>query len=148
MSTAGEGDQSTATQHAILPFVLSEEQVSSARNAAVWTNAAINNFRKLLESRRDKAVNEELQNLYDILLVSEESEFDVAGEAVADLQIELSLNRILKPITTPGGNMTFFKDTRRVLYLHGGPSPNSQSTRKYQSQVLVKLQLPLDSIVF
>jgi hypothetical protein len=80
----------------------------------------------LLESRREKAVNEELQNLYDILLVSVEPEFDVAGEAVADLQIELSLNRILRPTTTPGGKLTFFKDTRRVLHLRGGPSPNLQ----------------------
>jgi hypothetical protein len=61
MSTAGEGNQSTATPHASLPFVFSEEQLSSARNAGVWTKTAINNFRKLLESRRDKAVNEELQ---------------------------------------------------------------------------------------
>jgi hypothetical protein len=63
----------------------------------------------LLESRRDKAVNEELQNLYDILLFSVESEFDVARKAVSD-QIELSLNRFLRPTTTPGGNLTFFKD--------------------------------------
>jgi hypothetical protein len=126
MSTASEGDQWNATQHASLPFVLSEEQLSSARNAGVSTKTAINNFRKFLESRRDKAVNEELLNLYDILLVSVESEFDVAGEAVADRQIELSLNRILRPTTTPGSNMTFFKDTRRVLHLHGGPSPNLQ----------------------
>jgi hypothetical protein len=83
MSTTGEGDQSTATQHASLPFVLSGQQLSSARNASVWTKTVINNFRKLMESRRDKAVNEELPNLYDILLVSVESEFDVAGEAVA-----------------------------------------------------------------
>jgi hypothetical protein len=125
MSTAGEGDQSTATQHASLPFVLSDEHLSSAKNAGVWTKTAINNFRKFLESRREMAVNEELQNLYDILLVSVESEF-VAGEVVADLQIELSLNRILRPTTTPGGNLTFFKDTRRVLHLHGEPSPNWQ----------------------
>jgi hypothetical protein len=88
MSTAGEGDQSTATQHASLPFVLSEEQLSSARNAGVWTKTATNSIRKLLESRSDKAVNDELQNLYDILLVSVESEFDVTGQAVADFQIE------------------------------------------------------------
>jgi hypothetical protein len=79
MSTAGEGDQSTATQLPSLPFALSEEHLSSARNAVIWTKAAINNFGKLLESRRDKAVNEKLLNLYDILLVSVESEFDVAG---------------------------------------------------------------------
>jgi hypothetical protein len=79
MSTAGEGDQSTATQLASLPFALSEEHLSSARNAGIWTKTAINNFWKLLESRRDKAVNEKLLNLYDILLVSVESEFDVAG---------------------------------------------------------------------
>jgi hypothetical protein len=71
-------------------------------------------------------VNEELQNLYKIPLVSVESEVDVTGQAVADLQIELSLNRILKPTTTPGGNLAFFKDTRRLLHLHGGPSPNVQ----------------------
>jgi hypothetical protein len=66
----------------------------------------------LLESRRDKAVNEKPQNIYEVLLVSVESEFDVTEQAIADLQIELSLNRILKPTTTPGGNLTFFKDTR------------------------------------
>jgi hypothetical protein len=60
MSTAGEGDQLTATQHASLPFVLSEEQLSSARNAGAWAKTTITNFRKLLE-RRNK-VNEELQN--------------------------------------------------------------------------------------
>jgi hypothetical protein len=137
MSTAAEGDQSIATPHAILRFVLSEEQLSSARNAGVWTKTTINSFRKLLESRRDKAVNEELQNLYDILLVSVESEFEVVGEAVADLQIELSLNRILRPTTTPGGNLTFFKDTRRVLHLHGGPSPNLQ--RGHPVDILVQI---------
>jgi hypothetical protein len=40
-------------------------------------------------------VNEELQNLFEILLVSVESEFEIAGQAVADLQFDLSLNRIL-----------------------------------------------------
>jgi hypothetical protein len=137
MSTAGEGDQSTATQHSSLPFVLSEEQLSSARNAGVWTKTESNNFPKLLDSRRDKAVNQELQNLHCILLVSVESEYYVAGEAVEDLQIELSQNRILKPTTIPGGNQTFFKDTRRVLYLRGGPSPNSQ--RGHPVDILVQV---------
>jgi hypothetical protein len=91
----------------------------------------------LLESRREKAVNEELQNLYGILLVSVEPEFDVAGEAVADLQIELSLNRILRPTTTPGGKLTFLKDTRRVLHLRGGPSPNLQ--RGHPVDILVQI---------
>jgi hypothetical protein len=63
MPTAGEGDQSTTTQRASLPFALSEEQLSSARNAGVWTKSAITTFRKLLESRTFKAVNEQLQNL-------------------------------------------------------------------------------------
>jgi hypothetical protein len=137
MSTAGESDQSAATQHASLPFVLSEEQLSFARTAGVWTKTAINNFRKLLESRREKAVNEELQNLYDILLVSLESEFDVAGENVTDLQIELSLHRILRPTATSGDNLKFFKDTRRVLHLHGGPSPNLQRGRPVDIQVQI-----------
>jgi hypothetical protein len=100
MSTAGEGEQSTTTQRVILSFALSGEELPSARNAGVWTKTAINNFRILLESSRDKAVNGELQNLYDILLVSVESEFDIAGEGVADLQIELSLTRILRPTAT------------------------------------------------
>jgi hypothetical protein len=94
-------------------------------------------FRKLLESRRDKAVNEELQNLYEIVLVAAESEFDITGLVVADLQIKLSLNRILKPITTSGGNLTFFKDTRRVLHLQGGPSPNLQ--RGYPVDILAQI---------
>jgi hypothetical protein len=70
MSTAGEGDQSAATHHASLPFVPSDYQLSSARNAGVWMKKTINNIRKLLESRRDKAVNEKLRNLYKMLLVS------------------------------------------------------------------------------
>jgi hypothetical protein len=107
---------------------LSEEQLSSARNAGIWTNAATTTFGKLLENRRDKAVNEDLHASYEMLLFSVESEFEIAGQAVADLQVELSLNRILKT-TTPGVNLTFFKDTRRVLYLHGGPSPSLQRGR-------------------
>jgi hypothetical protein len=111
--------------------------VSSARNAGVWTKTAINTFRKLLEGRRDKAVNEELQNLYEILLLSVESEFEIAGQAEADLQAELSLNRILHPTTTPSGLLTFFKDARRVLYLHGGPTPNLH--RGYPVDILVQV---------
>jgi hypothetical protein len=137
MSTPGEGDQSTTIQRGRLPFVLSEEQWSSTRNAGVWTKTAITTFRKLLEGRRDKAVNEELQNLYEILLLSVESEFEIAGQAVADLQAELSLKRILHPTTTPGGLLTFFKDARRVLYLHGGPSPNLQ--RGHPVDILVQV---------
>jgi hypothetical protein len=38
----------------------------------------------------------------------------------------MSLNRILKPKTTPSSILTFSKDTRRELHLHGGPSPNLQ----------------------
>jgi hypothetical protein len=136
MPTAGEGDQLTTTQLASLPFPLVEEQLSSATNAGVWTKTAITNFRKLFKSRRDKALKEELQNLYEILLVSIESEFDMTGQAVADLQIERSLNRILKPTTIPGGNLTFFKDTRRVLHLHGGP-PNLQ--RCHPVDILVQV---------
>jgi hypothetical protein len=79
MSTAGEGDHSTTNQRASLPLALSEGQLSSTRNAGVWNKTAITNFWKLLESRRNKAVNEELQSLYDILLISLESEFDVTG---------------------------------------------------------------------
>jgi hypothetical protein len=40
-------------------------------------------------------VNEELQNVYEILLVSVESESEIAGQAVANLPFDLSLNRIL-----------------------------------------------------
>jgi hypothetical protein len=137
MSLAGEGDESITTQRASSLFALSEEQLSSARNTGVWTKIAITNFRKLLESRRDKVVNEELQNLYEILLVSVATESDVTGHVVADLQIELSLNRILRPTTTPGGNLTVFKDTRRVLHLHGGPPPNVQ--RGYPIDILVQV---------
>jgi hypothetical protein len=72
-------------------------------------------------SERVKAVNETLPKLYEMLLVCVESEFETAGQAVADLEVELSLNRILKPTTTPCGNLTFFTDNRRVLDLHGGP---------------------------
>jgi hypothetical protein len=101
MSIPGEGDQSTTIQRGRLPFALSEEQWSSTRNAGVWTKTAITTFRKLFEGRRDKAVNEELQNLYEILLLSVESEFEIAGQAVGDLQAELSLNRILHPRFPP-----------------------------------------------
>jgi hypothetical protein len=82
-------------------------------------------------------VNEELQNLCEILLVSLESEFDVTGQAAADLEIEMSLNRILKPTATPGGNLSFVKDIRRVLHLHGGPSPNLQ--RGHPVDILVQV---------
>jgi hypothetical protein len=137
MSTPGEGGQSTTIQRGRLPFALSEEQWSSTRNAGVWTKTAMTTFRKLLEGRRDKAVNEELQNLYEILLLSVESEFEIAGQDVADLQAELSLNRILHPTTTIGGLLTFFKDARRVLYLHGGPSLNLQ--RGHPVDILVQV---------
>jgi hypothetical protein len=120
-----------------LPFALSEEQWSTTRNAGVWTKTAITAFWKLLEGRRDKAVNEELQNLYEILLLSEESEFEIAGQTVADLQAELFLNRILHPTTIPGGVLTFFKDGRRVLYLHRGPSPKLQ--RGHPADILVQV---------
>jgi hypothetical protein len=82
-------------------------------------------------------VNEELQNLYEILLLSEESEFEIAGQTVADLQAELFLNRILHPTTIPGGVLTFFKDGRRVLYLHRGPSPKLQ--RGHPADILVQV---------
>jgi hypothetical protein len=136
MSTAGEGDQWTTTQRSSLPFALSEEQLS-ARNAGVWTKAATNNFGYCWKAGRDKAVNEQLQNLYEIVLASVESEFDVTGQVAADLQIEQSLNRILKPITTSGGNLTFFKDTRRMLHLYGGPSPNLR--RGHPVDILVQV---------
>jgi hypothetical protein len=123
LSTPAEGDQVTTIQPARSPFALSEEQLLSARNSGVWSKPAITSFRTFLENRRDKAVNEELQNLHEILLVSVESELEIAEQAVADLQVKLSLNRILKPTTTPGSNLTLFKDTRRVLYLVGGISP-------------------------
>jgi hypothetical protein len=64
-----EGNQSTTTQRASFPFALSEEQLSSARNTGVCTKTAISSLGKLLESRRDMAVNEELQNLYEMLVV-------------------------------------------------------------------------------
>jgi hypothetical protein len=114
MSTLDEGYQSTTTQRACFSFALSEEQLSEG-NPGVWTKPAIKNFPKLLERRRYKAVNEKLQDLYEMLLVSVESEFEIAGQDVADLQVELPLHRIPKPTKTPGGNLTFLKDTRRVL---------------------------------
>jgi hypothetical protein len=61
----------------------------------------------LLESRRDRAVNEELKNLYELLVVSVEYEFKIAGQVVVNLQVELSLDRILKLTSTPGGNLIF-----------------------------------------
>jgi hypothetical protein len=72
-----------------------------------------------------------------MLLVSVESEFEIAGQVLADFLVELSLNEIQELATTLGGSLTSFEDTHRGPYLNIGPSPGLH--RGHPVDVLVQV---------